>query len=33
LSPNARQLADIAELVAAGEVHVEIAGTFPLAGV
>jgi NADPH:quinone reductase-like Zn-dependent oxidoreductase len=30
MSPNPGQLARIAELVAAGEVHVEIAATFPL---
>jgi NADPH:quinone reductase-like Zn-dependent oxidoreductase len=31
MSPDSEQLARIAELVAAGEVHVEIAHTFPLA--
>ena len=31
MSPSSRQLADIAELVAGGEVHVEIAETIPLA--
>lgn len=30
MSPNAKQLADIAELVASGGARVEIAGTFPL---
>jgi NADPH:quinone reductase-like Zn-dependent oxidoreductase len=30
MSPNPKQLADIAELVASGGVRVEIAGTFPL---
>jgi NADPH:quinone reductase-like Zn-dependent oxidoreductase len=30
MSPNAGQLARIAELVAAGDVHVEISHTFPL---
>ena len=30
MSPNPKQLADIAELVASGEVQVEIAGTFAL---
>ncbi len=30
MSPNSKQLADVAELVANGEVQVEIAGTFPL---
>lgn len=33
MSPSAKQLAQIAELVAAGEVHVELAETLPLAEV
>jgi NADPH:quinone reductase-like Zn-dependent oxidoreductase len=33
MTPNSEQLSRIAELVAAGEVHVEIAQTFPLADV